>query len=283
VPRRLALLLLPVLVLAACGGDDDDDAGAAATTATTAAATATTAPVPLVAAADDPLLDAVKVDGAFGTPPTITVPSAFATTQTVRRVLQPGTGAAFEDGAHFVFDSVAVDGNNGKVLAGSFGETPASAELSASSILPGFVKGLLGVNVGSRVLIAMAPDDAFGPTGGIEDQGVAATDTMVFVVDVRDVRTPLARAEGAPVPPVAGQPTVALDANGAPTITMPGGNPPTALVAQPTWAPSGVPAPSSTRPGSATSRRASPSATAASSPGGTRASSARRSARRCSS
>jgi peptidylprolyl isomerase len=43
------------------------------------------------------------------------------------------------------------------------------------------------------------------------------------------------------VAPVAGQPTVALDPSGAPTITMPGGDPPTTLVTQPLITGTGAP------------------------------------------
>ena len=41
-------------------------------------------------------------------------------------------------------------------------------------------------------------------------------DTLLFVIDVKSVRTPLARATGDAVAPVAGLPTVALAADGKP-------------------------------------------------------------------
>ena len=59
------------------------------------------------------------------------------------------------------------------------------------------------------------------------------TDTLLFFAEVHDVRMPLARAEGAAVAPVDGLPTVALADDGAPTITVPGGEPPADLIAQP--------------------------------------------------
>jgi peptidylprolyl isomerase len=100
-------------------------------------------------------------------------------------------------------------------------------------MIPGVVKGLLGIKVGSRALVALAPDDAFKPAGGVEQAGVQADDTVLLVVDVKEIRHPLARATGSAVAPVAGQPTVALDANGKPTVTLPDGAAPTTLVAQP--------------------------------------------------
>ena len=88
-------------------------------------------------------------------------------------------------------------------------------------MIPGLVKGLLGVKVGSRTLIGLAPDDAFKPAGGVDEAGVKADDTVLLVVDVKEVRHPLARATGTPVTPAAGLPTVALDAGGKPTVTVP--------------------------------------------------------------
>ncbi len=233
--RLLVLSVVPLLVLAACGGDDDDSAsGASATTAAASGATTpTTAAVPVTAADDDPVLDAVKVTGDFGSAPAVDLAAGFSTAQTVRRVVSPGTGAPLASGTTITFDYVALDGASGKEFDRSYGATPATAQLSESAIIPGIVKGLLGVNVGSRVVIGISPDDGFGPMGGIEEASVAATDSVVFVVDVKDARSPLARAQGTPVAPVAGQPTVALDATGAPTITMPGGTAPTTLVTQP--------------------------------------------------
>ena len=60
------------------------------------------------------------------------------------------------------------------------------------------------------------------------------TDTLLFVLDVKGVRTPLARATGEAVTPPDGLPTVTLGADGKPTITVPAGVPaPTSLVVQP--------------------------------------------------
>jgi peptidylprolyl isomerase len=100
-------------------------------------------------------------------------------------------------------------------------------------MIPGLVKGLLGVKVGSRTLIGLAPEDAFKPAGGVDDAGVKADDSVLLVVDVKEVRHPLARATGTPVAPAPGLPTVALDAGGKPTVTVPSTAAPSALVVQP--------------------------------------------------
>ena len=56
---------------------------------------------------------------------------------------------------------------------------------------------------------------------------------MLLVVDVKEVRHPLTRATGTPVTPPAGLPTVTLDGDGKPTVTVPEGAAPAALVVQP--------------------------------------------------
>jgi peptidylprolyl isomerase len=104
--------------------------------------------------------------------------------------------------------------------------------------MPGIYEELNGLTAGSRVLIGIAPADGMGadPT-----QGVGDDDTLLFFAEVHDVRVPLARAEGEPVPPVAGLPTVVLGEAGAPTITVPDTEPPAELVAQPLIQGAGAP------------------------------------------
>jgi peptidylprolyl isomerase len=89
--------------------------------------------------------------------------------------------------------------------------------------------------VGSRVVVAVAPEDGFQAQGGIPQASIAADDTLIYVLDVLTAETPaqpLDRAEGTPVDPESGLPTVELDDDGKPTITLPDGDPPTELVTQ---------------------------------------------------
>jgi peptidylprolyl isomerase len=226
--RRLALpLLLSIALavpLASCGGSDSsDDAG----TATTVAGASSGAAVEGSGA-----LDAVKVEGDFGKAPTLDFSKPFNATQTERKVVIEGDGEASETGSTIVFNYIMVNAKDGNEFDSSYGRTPETIVLDEAQIIPGFVKGLVGVKVDSRVLVAIPPADGFGPAGGIEEAGVGAEDTVLAVVDVTEIRHPLTRAEGTAVPPVAGQPTVALDDDGKPTITLPEGPAPTSLVVQ---------------------------------------------------
>src|SRR4051812_27903681 len=208
----VACALLILLLAAACGSDDSGSSSSS--------------PAP-------GNLDAVTVNGAFGSAPEVKFTQPFNVTETTRKVISEGNGEVLADGATAVVDYAMVNGRDGTQFESSFGQAPAPIVLDATKMIPGVVKGLLGVKVGSRALVALSPDDAFKPAGGVEQAGVQADDTVLLVVDVKDVRHPLTRATGTPVAPVAGQPTVALDANGKPTITLPEGAAPTTLVVQP--------------------------------------------------
>ncbi len=93
------------------------------------------------------------------------------------------------------------------------------------------VNDLVGTNIGGRVLVAIAPKD--GLAKKLKSKTVKTTDTLLFVIDPKTVRTPLAKATGDAVAPVAGLPTVEVAADGKPTITIPQGiTAPTTLISQ---------------------------------------------------
>jgi FKBP-type peptidyl-prolyl cis-trans isomerase len=227
-PRRtlLTFAALAALLLGACG-----DGGGSSDDTSTDTTAVTDASVP--AAGDDPVLDGVTVYGDFGEAPSLDFEAPFTADETVRRVLEEGDGEPLEQGMTVSFEHVAVNGRDGSEFDSSFGTAPGSAVLDPTQTIPGLVSGLLHVPIGSRVLMAVSPEDAFQERGGIPDAGVEADDTILFVVDVLDGRIPLTRAEGTAVDPVDGLPTVDLDGNGKPTITVPDGDASTELVVQP--------------------------------------------------
>jgi len=214
--RLVPLLLIPLLALAACGSDDGDDG------ATTAEATG-----------DPTTLDSITIDGADGEAPKLSFTTPFSVDETTVKVIEEGTGESVESGAQVVFDFVAFNARDGKEFLSSYDSTPQSIVLDETQSLPALVKGIVGSSVGSRVLIAAAPDDAWGPRGGIVEAGIEKDDTTLFLVDVREVRHPLERASGTPVDQVEGLPVVSLDDDGKPSIDVPDGDAPTELVVQP--------------------------------------------------
>ena len=174
-------------------------------------------------------LTKISVDGAVGVKPTVLFSKPFAAKTSANRLITPGTGTAVAKNAKVAFDYVVIDGRTGKELETSFGAGPITLPLSSKTAPAGLVKGLVGANIGSRVLIAIAPKEGLTKQAR---KGVKKGDTLLFVLDVKSVRSPLAKATGEAVTPIDGLPTVVLDAKGTPTVTVPKVPAPTDLVAQ---------------------------------------------------
>jgi peptidylprolyl isomerase len=213
-----AVLLTLLLALAGCGSGGD---GGGETEAT--------------AVPGEQALDQVTVSGGEGEQPTVDLEGEVRAADTAREVLREGDGEVVEAGQRVTVEYVGVNGRDGEVFDTSYGGQPATFTLD-EGVIAGFAEGLTGVPVGSRVVVAVAPSDGYGPQGGVPDAGIEADDTLVFVIDVTSaaaVAAVLDRAEGEPVTPPAGLPTVTLAEDGAPTVTLPEGEPPAELVVQP--------------------------------------------------
>jgi len=127
-----------------------------------------------------------KVSANAGAAPTIKMPSGKAPAKLVTKTLVKGTGTAVAKGQTVVVQYVGAIWNSGKVFDASwkrgqpFGFTIAA---SPSQVIPGWDKGLVGQNVGSRVMLVIPPADGYGKSGN-QQAGIKPTDTLVFVVDV---------------------------------------------------------------------------------------------------
>lgn len=148
--RLLALCLTSVLVLSACGGDS----GA---------------------------LDDIEVSG--GSNPTLDVPEGFTSAETETRVVTEGDGDEVAEGDSVKVNYLAVNGRTSEEFDNSYaGSEPVTFTLQDDAALQGFIKGLTGQAIGSRVLVAIPPDDGFG--GAQEQLGIEGEDTMVFLFDL---------------------------------------------------------------------------------------------------
>lgn len=213
--RLLSFCVLPLVLLAGCGDSDPPAEETSESTTTNSD------------------LSSVDVAGAEGEKPTVEFEIPFGVTSTERTVLREGTGEPVATGQKVTVEYVAVNGRDAAEFDASYGNAPATFILDEATVIKGFADGLEGVNVGSRVLIAVAPADGYGEQGGVPDAGIEAEDTLLFVIDVTAAADVLERAAGTPVEPPAGLPSVALAEDGAPTITVPETPAPTQLVVQP--------------------------------------------------
>jgi peptidylprolyl isomerase len=202
--------------LAGCGGGDQDAELRAAST--------------LPEQADSSLAD-VQVRGDVGKKPTVDVAAPFRTSSFVRQEIVQGTGLKVTSGAVVQIEYLGVNGTDGTVFDSTYERTQASTFTvrEGGVSLPGILKAVEGANVGSRVLVAVPPQDGYGEEG-MPALGIAADDTLILVVDVLSAKLVLDRAQGTPQPPVPGLPVVELAEDGAPTITLPSEKPPTTLV-----------------------------------------------------
>ena len=152
VRRILALSAAVCLLLAGCGSDSSSNG-----------------------------LAGVEVRG--GDSPKLTVDTDFTTAATETRVVKKGTGEEIASGDSVKVNYVAVNGRTGKQFDNSFtSKSPLTITLNDTSTLKGFLKGLTGQKVGSRVLVSIPPKDGFGQAQ--TQLGIKADDTLVFLFDI---------------------------------------------------------------------------------------------------
>jgi peptidylprolyl isomerase len=176
---------------------------------------------------------AVTVTGGFNEKPTVAFATPLLADETQRVVLETGTGAVIENGQDVSINFSAYDGATGASLADTpyDGETyltvsnKLSADPAAGGALPGIVKAVQCLPIGSRVLVVTSPADAFGEAGNSQ-LGVGPNSSLVIVADI--VAALPTRATGVDQPAPDGFPAVVLDpTTGQPGVTMPSSAPPT--------------------------------------------------------
>lgn len=177
--------------------------------------------------------DAVTVGGEFGSVPTIEFEGPLETEATQRTVLVEGEGDAATTGDTVLIEYTVLNGETGAELAttGFSGENAERFPIdTASAQLVGFSLLLDCAAPGTRLAGVIPPADGFGDQG-VPELGLTGSESLVFVIDVVEIvpaaAAPLERAEGEAQSAPDGFPTIKLAENGAPSITLPGGEPPT--------------------------------------------------------
>ena len=175
--------------------------------------------------------EAIEATGEVGTAPDdLSFPTPLVAPTTEATILQPGTGETIDLMTPILANFAVYNGRTGEVVNPyspvsvdqATGE-PLLLTLEALSALPGFQEAMQCATDGSRIAIAVPPEEAFGEAGNTP-LGIGADDTLVFVADV--VETFPSRATGAPQPAEGGFPSVVTDIDGVPGITLPSSGPP---------------------------------------------------------
>lgn len=216
--------------LTACGDDEATDASSEVSTSPSDSSSPSPSPSQ---ASTSPAAtgDVPTVKGAFGETPTISVPDAEPPTELVVRTLSEGDGPKVKSGQIIVVDYLGVRWENGETFDTSFERGPAGFSIGTGGVIKGWDDGLVGVPVGSRVLLVVPPELGYGdqPPG----EPIQAGDTLVFVVDVLGAHDVDETAKGEPAPTEDDSlPYVAITPK-APEIVIPAGDPAGRLITIP--------------------------------------------------
>ncbi|AVH59691.1 MULTISPECIES: FKBP-type peptidyl-prolyl cis-trans isomerase [Streptomyces] len=113
---------------------------------------------------------------------TITIPKgAKAPKDLEEQVLIKGTGKKVEAGQGLIAQYTGVKWEDGKKFDSSWDHGGATAfQIGTGSVIAGWDKGLVGKNVGDRVLLVIPPSLGYGANPSSE----LAKNTLVFVVDI---------------------------------------------------------------------------------------------------
>lgn len=226
---RALLLAVPLIVLAACSSgagttDSTTDSTGASGSSSEAATPGPSVPAATAVAAAVPADQLPTATGAFGEKPTLTFPAGNPVPSLQRVILTEGTGPVTEAGQWLITNYLGQVWG-GTVFDNSYDRGKTSVfQIGAKKVVPGWDTALVGVPVGSRVMLSLPPADGYGAAGN-ESAGIKGTDTLVFVIDiVNAIATNAGGQTDATVQPApANAPVVTGDLGVAATVTIPAG------------------------------------------------------------
>jgi peptidylprolyl isomerase len=192
-PRRRALALVALAAagavgLAACSSSPSNSSSVAkvsyntgsgpdATTTTTNAAGQTTT-VGTIPAAD------LSPAGTAGQAPTVTVPTGNPPSGLESADLIVGTGREAAPGDQVTVQYVLATYSAKKVIQSSWTSQPFTFTLGQGQVIAGWDQGVPGMHEGGRRELIIPPSLGYGANPPQGAQGIAANDTLVFVIDL---------------------------------------------------------------------------------------------------
>ena len=159
----------------------------------------------------------VTVEGALGKAPSVDMPTPVIAKSTEVSTVVEGDGTRLGSGQPALVDVSIVNGATGEVLQDT-GYDGGVLLAAASESLPPVTEALECAREGSRLVVVGTAEDTHQGQP-IPQLGVAAEDSLIFIVDVLDTFLP--KADGATRAGNNGDPAVVLAPNGRPGITVP--------------------------------------------------------------
>ncbi len=136
--------------------------------------------------------DLPTVSAVAGQAPKVTIPATAPPSNLVVTTLIKGNGPPVSKGQEVVAQYVGLIWRTRATFDSSWSRgAPFGFQIGATpaQIIPAWDTGLLGVPVGSRVMLVVPPKDGYGSSGE-SSAGIKGTDTLVFVVDILDAVNP---------------------------------------------------------------------------------------------
>lgn len=169
------------------------------------------------------ITDTVTALGEFGTEPVVNIPTPVGSAASQRLVAHAAEDRSelAQPGDVVSFDFAMYEGATGQLVQSTpFGSPNGSTAIlmDDTMTLPGMVKGFTCAAPGDRLIVSMAPQDAFGVEQNLM-QGLPADTAMILVADVRSVGEMRATGKERNLP--SGFPAVVSDEAGKPGIVMP--------------------------------------------------------------
>jgi FKBP-type peptidyl-prolyl cis-trans isomerase len=165
--RAAALAFIPLLAAVALAGCGSSPAAKPSASSSAGADTYTS----------------VTVSGAFNKAPKVTIPKVKGSGPLYVKTLIQGTGpkVTATDGVYGNYAAYDWSGTASKLLGSSY-TMGSQSVFVGGQMITGVQKALVGQRIGSRVLAVVPPADGLGTQG--TQEGVGASDTLVFVIDM---------------------------------------------------------------------------------------------------
>jgi peptidylprolyl isomerase len=179
--RRLPVLLLPLVLgatLVACGSDSGSDGGSDGDDSSSSDA-----------------LHGITITGDVGKAPEVKWDGKLEVKKTETTVVTEGDGAKVADGDQVSAHIWIGNGSTQKQAYSTYDEGQPQTIPASDDLNPVFKEAILGQTVGSRVAVTATATDAFGESGNAQ-MGIGNKDTVLFVVDLMNVSTPLDGPDG---------------------------------------------------------------------------------------